>query len=67
MPSRLMSKKTRPVASPSESADISPTPDSSARRIRIPACTKAGSGRRRAGSGGMPREIDDREMNTVDW
>jgi hypothetical protein len=68
MPSRLISRNTVVMLhASSASAGKTPTADSNARRRRIPAWMIAGRGRRRAGRGGTPIEIDDRERKTVVW
>ncbi len=64
-PSMLMRKKTKEKLSPSESSLKNPTADSIARIVRMRACMTAGRPRSRVGSGGIPREIEERERNTV--
>jgi hypothetical protein len=63
----LIRRKTSEKLSPSESSPNIPTADSMARIKRIAPCTKAGRLSNRAGRGGRPREIDDRERKTVVW
>ena len=66
-PSMLIRRKTNEMLSPSESSLNIPTADSIMRMVRIAPCTKAGRLRNRAGRGGRPKEIDDRERKTVVW
>lgn len=65
MPSKLIIRNTVPMARPSELSGKIPIPDSVARKSRITACTIAGRERSRAGSGGRPNEIEERERKTV--
>lgn len=52
---------------PCEAPSRMPRADSSARVVRTTACKTAGRGRSRAGKGGRPNEMEDRERNTVAW
>jgi hypothetical protein len=65
MPSTLMRKKTNAKLSACESSLNIPRADSAARRVSMKACTNAGSGNSFVGSGGIPREIDERDAKTV--
>jgi hypothetical protein len=67
IPSMLMSKKTRKKLAPSELSPKIPTALSYARVNRITSCVTAGAGSSFSGSGGQPREMEDRERNTAAW
>ena len=67
MPSMLIRRNTKEKLNPCESSLKIPAADSMANRVRISACTNAGAGRSLAGRGGSPREIEEREKNTVVW
>ena len=66
-PSMLMSRKTREKLRPSESSLKMPAADSTTRIVRITAWTIAGRLSSRAGRGGRPREMDERDKKTVVW
>lgn len=65
MPSIEIMTNTNIIASAPLSSGTSPIPDSIANVVRITNCTIAGSGRRRSGSAGRPKEIEERERKTV--
>ena len=67
IPSMLTSRKTRKKLAPSELSSKIPTALSYTRVNRITSCVTAGPGNSFSGSGGQPREIEDRERNTADW
>lgn len=67
MPSRLTRINTIIILIPSDSLVKIPTEDSNAKIRSIADCRSAGSGRRRVGRAGIPREIEDREKKTVVW
>ncbi len=67
MPSRLTRRNTVIMLSPSESSEKKPTADSYASDRRIKHCTMEGKESSRAGSGGSPIDIEEREKNTVVW
>jgi len=63
----LMSKKTRKKLTPSELSPKIPIALSYTRVNRMASCITAGTGNSFSGSGGQPREMEDRERNTVNW
>ena len=67
IPSMLTSKKTRKKLAPSELSPRIPTALSYARVNRITSCVTAGAGSNFFESGGQPREMEEREMNTAVW
>jgi hypothetical protein len=67
MPSKLMSRKTNMMLRPSESSEKMPTADSNPSVSRMKPCRIDGNARKRGGSGGMPREMEEREKNTKVW
>lgn len=67
MPSRLINRKTRPIATPSALSGMIPNADSRARTVRMTNCAYAGRDRSRKGSGGMPIDIEERDKNTEHW
>jgi hypothetical protein len=67
IPSRLIRRNTAAILHASSSFGKNPMADSTASTRRMHACRIAGSGRNRAGSGGMPMEMDEREKKTVVW
>jgi hypothetical protein len=67
MPSRLMRRKTRMILGPFDSEGKNPTADSKVKVSSMADWRNAGSDSRRAGRGGSPIDIEDREKNTVVW
>ena len=67
IPSMLTSKKTRKKLAPSELSPKIPIALSYTRVNRITSCMTAGAGSSFSGSGGNPKEMEDRERNTVTW
>lgn len=67
IPSILTSKKTRKKLAPSELSPKIPTALSYTRVNRMTSCVTAGIGSSLSGRGGQPREMEDREKNTVNW
>jgi len=67
MPSKLISINTIKTLIDSFSSPKKPKADSYERVNKMINCTIAGKGRRRAGKAGSPRDIEDRDKNTVAW
>ena len=67
IPSMLTSKKIRKKLAPSELSPKIPIALSYPRVKRMASCMIAGAGSSFSGSGGKPREMEDRERNTVTW
>ena len=65
MPSMLMRMKTRAKLKPCEVPSKIPRADSSASAVRTSACRIPGRGSSRAGRGGNPNEMEERDRNTV--
>lgn len=63
----LTSKKTRKKFVPSELSPKIPTALSYTSVRRIANCVIAGTGNSFSGSGGQPREMEDREKKTAPW
>ena len=67
IPSMQMSRKTIKKLTPSELSPKIPTALSYVRVNSITSCVTAGAGSSFSGIGGQPREMEDRERNTVAW
>jgi hypothetical protein len=67
IPSRLMSKKTNVMLRPSASAEKNPKADSNVSVSRMKPWRIDGNARKRGGSGGIPREMEEREKKTKVW
>jgi len=63
----LMSVNTKDILIASESIGKKPWADSIKSKEKMMVCMMAGKGRRRAGSTGRPKEMEDRERKTVAW
>lgn len=59
--------KTNMILRPSWSSAKIPTADSYASVNKITSWTMAGSGRSRVGRGGIPKDMEERDINTVVW
>lgn len=55
------------ILRPSWSSAKIPTADSYASVNKITSWTMAGSGRSRVGRGGIPKDMEERDINTVVW
>ena len=67
IPSMLTSEKTRKKLAPSELSPKTPIALSYTSVNKMMSCVAAGTGSSLSGSGGNPREMEDRERNTVTW
>lgn len=67
MPSRLIRTNTNRILGPSESELKNPTAASKLKVVNMIPCKMAGRERSRAGKGGMPRDMEDRDRKTVVW